>query len=313
MQLDENINDLKTEKCFHVELAGGHSLSKEDEGKLRWILKNTQEADKLTNEPCLISKDVIEIGPRFNFSTAESTNSVSICYSIHLTSIVRIETSTRYLITIDETEMNSELETNIMNLLSDKMTQCRYTEENIPINSFDERLPKEKESWFYVPVLSQGRKALQEVNSKMGLAFDNWDLDYYTDLFTNVLKRDPTSVELFDCAQSNSEHSRHWFFKGRMIVDGVEEENSLIKMIIDTQKYSNPNNTIKFSDNSSAIKGFKCKVLQPSAFIEPAKVETNEVELDLIFTAETHNMPTTVAPFPGATTGKLIKFISSFK
>jgi phosphoribosylformylglycinamidine synthase len=249
----------------------------------------------------LSSKNVIEVGPRFNFSTAESTNSVSICHSINLTSIVRIETSIRYAIEVDC--ITDDLESKILNLLSDKMTQCRYTNDNIPKNSFDEKLPKEKEPWFYVPVLKEGRKALQEVNSKMGLAFDNWDLDYYTDLFTNILKRDPTSVELFDCAQSNSEHSRHWFFKGRMIVDGVEEEKSLIKMIIETQKHSNQNNTIKFSDNSSAIKGFKCKVLQPSSFFEPGKMETNEVELDLIFTAETHNMPTTVAPFPGATTG----------
>lgn len=46
-----------------------------------------------------------------------------------------------------------------------------------------------------------------------GLAFDAWDIDFYLDLFVNKLKRDPTSVELFDLAQSNSEHSRHWFFK----------------------------------------------------------------------------------------------------
>jgi phosphoribosylformylglycinamidine synthase len=46
-----------------------------------------------------------------------------------------------------------------------------------------------------------------------GLAFDDWDLDFYTDLFKNRLKRNPTSVECFDLAQSNSEHSRHWFFK----------------------------------------------------------------------------------------------------
>lgn len=46
-----------------------------------------------------------------------------------------------------------------------------------------------------------------------GLAFDSWDMDFYMDLFINKLKRDPTSVELFDLAQSNSEHSRHWFFK----------------------------------------------------------------------------------------------------
>jgi len=49
--------------------------------------------------------------------------------------------------------------------------------------------------------------------SVSGLAFDDWDLDFYTDLFKNRLKRNPTSVECFDLAQSNSEHSRHWFFK----------------------------------------------------------------------------------------------------
>lgn len=41
----------------------------------------------------------------------------------------------------------------------------------------------------------------------MGLAFDDWDLDYYTKLFQDM-GRDPTNVELFDIAQSNSEHSR---------------------------------------------------------------------------------------------------------
>ncbi len=47
----------------------------------------------------------------------------------------------------------------------------------------------------------------------MGLAFDDWDLEYYTNLFKEDMKRDPTNVELFDIAQSNSEHSRHWFFR----------------------------------------------------------------------------------------------------
>lgn len=46
-----------------------------------------------------------------------------------------------------------------------------------------------------------------------GLAFDEWDIDFYTDMFLQKLKRNPTSVECFDLAQSNSEHSRHWFFK----------------------------------------------------------------------------------------------------
>lgn len=183
------------------------------------------------------------------------------------------------------------------------MTQCRYTEDNIPRNSFDERLPRNKDAWYSVPVLTRGKQALIEVNSKLGLAFDKWDIDYYMNLFTNELKRDPTSVELFDCAQSNSEHSRHWFFKGRMIIDGREEEQSLIKMIIDTQEHSNRNNTIKFSDNSSAIRGFKHQTLRPSSVTGPGAVVVVETESDLIFTAETHNMPTATAPFNGATTG----------
>jgi hypothetical protein len=35
----------------------------------------------------------------------------------------------------------------------------------------------------------------------MGLAFDEWDLDYYTKLFQDM-GRDPTNVELFDIAQA---------------------------------------------------------------------------------------------------------------
>lgn len=35
-----------------------------------------------------------------------------------------------------------------------------------------------------------------------GLAFDSWDLDYYTSMFQRI-ERNPTSVECFDLAQSN--------------------------------------------------------------------------------------------------------------
>lgn len=53
---------------------------------------------------------------------------------------------------------------------------------------------------------------ISRVAQEMGLAFDEWDLEYYTKMFRDDLGRDPTNVELFDIAQSNSEHSRHWFF-----------------------------------------------------------------------------------------------------
>lgn len=47
-----------------------------------------------------------------------------------------------------------------------------------------------------------------------------------------------------------SEHSRHWFFRGRMIIDGEEQKETLFSLIMGTQRHSNQNNVIKFCDNS---------------------------------------------------------------
>lgn len=97
----------------------------------------------------------------------------------------------------------------------DRMTECVYP---VPLQSFaSDRVPDEVTT---VPVLAEGRAVLERMNAEMGLAFDDWDLDYYTNLFRNDMKRDPTNVELFDIAQSNSEHSRHWFFKANLVMDG---------------------------------------------------------------------------------------------
>jgi phosphoribosylformylglycinamidine synthase len=34
--------------------------------------------------------------------------------------------------------------------------------------------------------MEEGRAALEKVNKEMGLALDDWDLDYYTKLFAEV-------------------------------------------------------------------------------------------------------------------------------
>jgi len=50
-----------------------------------------------------------------------------------------------------------------------------------------------------------------------------------------------------------SEHSRHWFFRGRLVVDGDEMDGSLFQMIMATQQHSNDNNIITFNDNSRLV------------------------------------------------------------
>ena len=104
-QVFENIDKVDTEKCFHVELEAGAKLSPDDELKIKWILKNSQEKDNLQADPSLVAAEngqiLIEVGPRFNFSTADSTNSVSICHSAQLKAVKRIEVSIRYLISFN--------------------------------------------------------------------------------------------------------------------------------------------------------------------------------------------------------------------
>nr|XP_050865462.1 phosphoribosylformylglycinamidine synthase [Vespula vulgaris] len=293
------VSDLKTELCYYIEIK--EELNEKEIQLLQWLLVSPIKTDTLKNVSVFDQNNstitVIEIGPRLNFSTAFSSNVISICKSIQLHKVTRVEISTRYYIVHNGT-LDQITESKIVDVLHDKMTECRYVK---PIETFDHGFKPEK--WFEVDILKYGRKALEDVSYKLGLAFDNWDLDYYTNLFLHKLKRNPTSVECFDLAQSNSEHSRHWFFKGKMIIDGEEKNQSLLDMIIDTQNYSNPNNIIKFSDNSSAIKGYEINLLRPANPSKCSHFNVEKIKQDLIFTAETHNFPTGVAPFSGATTG----------
>lgn len=64
------------------------------------------------------------------------------------------------------------------------------------------------------------------------------------------------------------------------------------------------NSVIAFNDNSSAIKGYEgVKTLLPSTPSRSSDMQEKSSDLDILFTAETHNFPTGVAPFPGAETG----------
>ncbi|MGH0142820.1 UNVERIFIED_CONTAM: hypothetical protein FKN15_076654 [Acipenser sinensis] len=337
-----------TESCFNVEWSGTSAPSPEEREALLWLFSSPFEPELVREKPFLTPAEgerLVEIGPRLNFSTAWSTNAVSICQSVGLRAVSRIERSRRHLIQPRDGQKEKLLDGEVDRLTSilfDKMTECIYSR---PIESFAvETRPqkprdgqKEKlldgevdrltsilfdkmteciysrpiESFavetrpqkvFQVDILGEGRAALEKANQDLGLAFDSWDLDYYTALFQRV-QLNPTSVECFDLAQSNSEHSRHWFFRGRMKVDGVEKEETLFSLIMGTQQHSNKNNVIKFCDNSSGIEGREVESLFPTDPTQASAYQRLPSKRHVIFTAETHNFPTGVAPFSGATTG----------
>jgi phosphoribosylformylglycinamidine synthase len=289
------LRDLHTEICFNVGVDG--TLSDAEEATLRWLLAETFEPERLTSRSALPGGDIVEVGPRLSFSTAFSTNAVAICHACGLAAVQRVERSRRFALLSDGPLEASALE-RFLALVHDRMTECPYPE---PLASFAHgQTPAPVAT---IPVLADGRAVLERANREMGLAFDDWDLDYYTRLFAEVIGRDPTTVECFDIAQSNSEHSRHWFFKGRLVLDGVEQPKHLISLVQEPMQ-ANPNNSvIAFNDNSSSIRGATVPTLAPRSVGEPGPLALTERDLDVIFTAETHNFPSGVAPFPGAETG----------
>merc|ERR550514_904305 len=115
---------------------------------------------------------------------------------------------------------------NLALLVHDRMTECQYPN---GIISFDSR--GKPEPWSTVPVLKMGREALEKLSKEKGLGYDEQDVEYYLRVFREVLKRDPTEVECFDLAQGNSEHSRHWFFGGRVVIDGKPMPRTLFELV----------------------------------------------------------------------------------
>ena len=292
--ISSKIENIQTEYCYNIQTTS--PLTTDQQTLLTWLLRETFEADAFANQSFLTSSGtVLEVGPRMNFSTAWSTNATAICHACGLTQINRLERSRRYLIkgTLSASEQEA-----FLTQVHDRMTECPYPE---PLTTFETGVTPEPT--FEIPLIEEGRGALERINKEMGLAFDEWDLNYYTDLFLDQIKRNPTNVECFDIAQSNSEHCRHWFFRGRMVIDGQEMPDHLIAMVQKPLK-ANPNNsTIAFKDNSSAIRGYPIQTILPAQPGKPGPFALHNVDYDIIFTAETHNFPSGVAPFPGAETG----------
>jgi phosphoribosylformylglycinamidine synthase len=247
-----SISNIATEFCFNVEITG--QLSSEEEFKLLWLLTETFEPELTRLSVSFLNKSqeydvIVEVGPRLAFSTAWSSNCGSMCQACGIENVGRIERSRRYLISSNKALSIDEV--GLFNaMVHDRMTEVVYTS---PLLTFENNI--QPQPFITLPLLTQGKAALEEFNTLKGLGFDDWDLEFYTNMFVEKLKRNPTDVEVFDLGQSNSEHSRHWFFSGKIIIDGVEKEETLFQLVKSTLYHnnSNENSIIAFHDNSSVF------------------------------------------------------------
>jgi len=292
---------IRTETCYYVE--SDKPLTRGEIAKMRYLLAETFEPQNLARVTFLSKnsrkhKTILEVGSRLSFETPWSSSAVAICHRCGITKVNRIERSVRIALPV---KVSDSQKMDILKPLYDRMTQAIYDK---PLRSFD--LGVVPEPVRTIPVLEEGPEVLYRFNVELGCAWDDADImDYIYPMFAHDLKRNPTDVELFQIAQSTTaEHSRHWFFKGELVIDGEPVPEKDLMEIIKTPWKRNPGNSvIAFDDDSSAIRGSKVKLLMASDPSKPSQIVTKEVVAHPTLTAETHNFPSGIAPYPGAATG----------
>lgn len=142
---------------------------------------------------------------------------------------------------------------------------------------------------------------LENANLRLGLALADDEIAYLRERYA-ALGRAPADVELMMFAQANSEHCRHKIFNASWTIDGVDAPKSLFGMIRHTHATTPQYTLSAYSDNAAVVEGYPASRFRPSG---PGFTYRSEPEAESAFCikVETHNHPTAISPFPGASTG----------
>ena len=151
-----------------------------------------------------------------------------------------------------------------------------------------------------IDILLMGRAALDQANIDLGLALSDDEILYLLQNFQD-LKRNPTDVELIMFAQANSEHCRHKIFNASWTIDGQNMDQTLFGMIRNTHRLQPKGTVVAYSDNSAIMEGCESGVWGPSP--QTNLYEERHQLVHTLMKVETHNHPTAISPFPGASTG----------
>lgn len=261
-------------------------------------LLNYDEAEKA------VRPDVqILVVPRLGTISPWASKATDIVKNCGIPSVERVERGTLYSIELAEgVSLSAAEEEAVAAALHDRMTES-VVAADFPAKDLFVEL--EGKSMRTVPVREEGRRALENANIDMGLALSEDEIDYLVDAFVS-LDRDPTDVELMMFAQANSEHCRHKIFNASWTLDGVDREETLFGMIRRTHKMAPQGTITAYADNAAIFEGAEVERLYPRPSAEDAfgaKFEPKTEWVHTVFKVETHNHPTAISPFPGASTG----------
>lgn len=235
------------------------------------------------------------VAPRPGTLSPWSSKATDIAKICGLTKIRRIERVVVY--TVADTPSATSDRAAVAAKLHDRMTQAVFQQIEDCAVLFRQEAPRPMAS---VPVLKQGRAALEEANRTLGLALAADEIDYLVTAFQG-LGRDPNDVELMMFAQANSEHCRHKIFNASWDLEGERQERSLFQMIKNTYQMHSDGILSAYKDNAAVLVGTR----GGRFFADPqtGEYKAQNEDIHLLCKVETHNHPTAISPFPGAATG----------
>ena len=216
------------------------------------------------------------VGPRREMITPWSTNAVEITQNMGLKGIARIE---EYFPVADENADHDPMLQRMYKGLDQQVFTTNRKPE--PIVHIDD---------------------LEAYNEREGLALSKEEMDYLKQVEKDC-GRPLTDSEVFGFAQINSEHYRHKILGGTFTIDGKEMESSLFQLIKDTTKAHRGKIISAYKDNVAFAEGPVIEQFAPADHSKPDYFQVKDIKSVISLKAETHNFPTTVEPFNGASTG----------
>lgn len=279
-------------------------LSSDDTSRLQGLLTYGEPAQAELADGGAVEEFVVI--PRFGTISPWASKATDIVHNCGMAHIKRVERGVAYRIhlkagflgsSIGAGKMSAEQAEAVAALLHDRMTDSvlRHADEAAGLFRTLEAKPLES-----IDVLGAGKQALDKANTDLGLAMSEDEVDYLHEAFTKA-KRNPTDVELMMFAQANSEHCRHKIFNADWTIDGEAKDKSLFKMIKNTHEKQPKGTIVAYSDNSSIMEGAVVSRFFPQGAGQEYAATTELTHT--LMKVETHNHPTAISPFPGASTG----------
>jgi len=242
------------------------------------------------------SGTLLLVTPRLGTISPWSSKATDIAKHCGLPAVERIERGIAWWCSTNGQPLTPAQRAKLLPHLHDRMTESVIDSLDAAEALFRRIDPKPLAS---VDMLGGGRNALVQANASMGLALSHDEIDYLFDNFKRM-GRNPTDVELMMFAQANSEHCRHKIFNADWIVDGEKQDRSLFGMIRVTHEKHPQGTVVAYSDNSSVIEGAEIDRFYPA---DGGGYGYSRELTHILMKVETHNHPTAISPFPGASTG----------